>query len=64
MEKAPVQYERRTELDFGERAVFSTIRSPLGWYELAAGPAQRWTPLVRLRANFDAEMVRSADEVR
>jgi hypothetical protein len=58
-----VRYKAKTEIDFGERKVNGGISGPMGVYADSLAD-QQWNPLIRLRRNFDREILASVDGVR
>jgi len=58
-----VVYDKRTELDMGELRVDSDIRKPLG-AGVAGRRATTFNPLIRLKADFNLEMVESVVQIR
>lgn len=58
-----VRYKAKTEIDFGERKVSGVLSGPMGVYSKSLSD-QQWNPLIRLRRNFDREIVASVDGVR
>jgi hypothetical protein len=58
-----VRYKAKTEIDFGERKVSGAISGPMGVYADSLAD-QQWNPLIRLRRNFDREILASVDGVR
>jgi len=60
---ADVRYKTKTELDFGVRKVSGEITAPVGTYSESL-IRQQWNPLIRLKMNFDSEVVGSVDGIR
>jgi hypothetical protein len=60
---ADVLYKAKTEIDFGTRKVNGELTAPMGTYSDSL-LRQQWNPLIRLKMNFDSEIVGSVDGIR
>jgi hypothetical protein len=58
-----VRYKAKTEIDFGERKVSGGLSGPMGVYAESLVD-QQWNPLIRLRRNFDREILASTEGIR
>jgi len=58
-----VRYKAKTTIDFGERKVDGSVRGPVGVYTESLGDKQ-WNPLIRLKVNFEPEILASVAQVR
>jgi hypothetical protein len=64
VEPAPeIRYKAKTEIDFGERKVDGAVSGPLGVYSQSLADRQ-WNPLIRLKRDFDREILASVETVR
>ena len=60
---ADVLYKAKTGIDFGVRKVSGELTAPMGTYSDSL-LRQQWNPLIRLKMNFDSEIVGSVDGIR
>jgi hypothetical protein len=58
-----VVYKNKTEIDFEDLEIEGTLQKPQSALVLERKKAQ-FNPLIQLRANFNAEMQESVDEVK
>jgi hypothetical protein len=58
-----IRYKVKTEIDFGERKVNGVLSGPMGVYADSLAD-QQWNPLIRLRSNFDREILASTESIR
>lgn len=62
-EEGRVVYRQKTEIDFEDLEIEGTLQKPQSALVLERKKAQ-FNPLIQLRANFNAEMEQSIDEVK
>jgi hypothetical protein len=60
---ANVRYKKRTEIDFEDVAVDGELKKPHGAYLLDKRQSS-FNPLIRLKENFNEEMVDSVNQIR
>ena len=58
-----VRYKKRTEIDFEDVSVDGELKKPHGAYLLDKRQSS-FNPLIRLKENFNEEMVNSVNQVR
>jgi hypothetical protein len=58
-----VRYKKRTEIDFEDVAVDGELKKPHGAYLLDKRQSS-FNPLIRLKENFNEEMVDSVNQIR
>ena len=62
-EDSRVRYKKKTEIDFDEVSVDGVLKSPHGSYILEKKTSS-FNPLIKLKENFDEEMVKSTEFIR
>ena len=62
-EEPKIRYKKKTEIDFEEVSVDGALKTPHGAYILDKRQSS-FNPLIRLRENFNQEMVDSVNQVR
>jgi hypothetical protein len=62
-EPANVRYKKKTEIDFEDVAVDGELKKPHGAYLLDKRQSS-FNPLIRLKENFNEEMLNSVNQVR
>ena len=60
---ANVRYKKKTEIDFNDLSVDGELKKPHGAYLLDKRQSS-FNPLIRLKENFNEEMVNSVNQVR
>ena len=60
---ANVRYKKRTEIDFEDVAVDGELKKPHGAYLLDKRQSS-FNPLIRLKENFNEEMIDSVNQIR
>ena len=60
---ANVRYKKKTEIDFEDVSVDGELKKPHGAYLLDKRQSS-FNPLIRLKENFNEEMVNSVNQVR
>ena len=58
-----VVYKQKTEIDFEDLEIEGTLQKPQSALILERKKAQ-FNPLIQLRANFNAEMEQSVDDIK
>ena len=58
-----IRYKQATEVDFGERGIEGRVRGPVGVYS-GSLPGSSFQPLLRLKTDFDTEILASVQSVR
>ena len=62
-ENSNVRYKKRTEIDFEDVSVDGELKKPHGAYLLDKRQSS-FNPLIRLKENFNQEMIESVNQVR
>ncbi len=62
-ENPDVRYKKKTEIDFEDVSVDGELKKPHGAYLLDKRQSS-FNPLIRLKENFNEEMVNSVNQVR
>ena len=62
-DSANVRYKKRTEIDFEDVAVDGELKKPHGAYLLDKRQSS-FNPLIRLKENFNEEMIDSVNQIR
>ena len=62
-EKPEIRYKPSTEIDFGARSIEGRVRGPVGVYSDSLSGSS-FQPLLRLKTDFDAEILASVQSVR
>ena len=60
---ANVRYKKKTEIDFEDVSVDGELKKPHGAYLLDKRQSS-FNPLIRLKENFNEEMVNSVNQIR
>jgi len=60
---ADVRYKKKTEIDFEDVSVDGELKKPHGAYLLDKRQSS-FNPLIRLKENFNQEMVNSVNQIR
>jgi hypothetical protein len=58
-----VRYKKKTEIDFEDVTVAGALKRPHGSYMLEKRQS-RFNPLIKLKENFDREMLKSVEQMR
>jgi len=58
-----VRYKKKTEIDFEDVTVDGALKRPHGSYMLEKRQS-RFNPLIKLKENFDREMLESVEQIR
>ena len=58
-----IRYKAETEIDFREQHVGGGLKGP-GIGEITERPGSVFNPLIRLKTDFTAEMIESANQIR
>jgi len=58
-----IRYKKKTEIDFEDVSVEGALKRPHGSYLLEKRHS-RFNPLIKLKDNFDKEMIDSVQQVR
>jgi len=61
--EADVRYKKKTEIDFEDVSVDGELKKPHGAYLLDKRQSS-FNPLIRLKENFNEEMVNSVNQIR
>ena len=62
-ETPTVRYKKKTEIDFEDVAVDGALKRPHGSFVLEKRQS-RFNPLIKLKDNFNKEMLESVEEIR
>ncbi len=62
-DEANVQYKKKTEIDFDDVGVDGELKKPHGAYLLDKRQSS-FNPLIRLKEDFNQEMVESVNQIR
>ncbi len=62
-EEAEVRYKKKTEIDFEDVSVDGELKKPHGAYLLDKRQSS-FNPLIRLKENFNEEMINSVNQIR
>ncbi len=60
---AEVRYKKKTEIDFEDVSVDGELKKPHGAYLLDKRQSS-FNPLIRLKENFNQEMIESVNQIR
>ncbi len=60
---ADVRYKKKTEIDFEDVSVDGELKKPHGAYLLDKRQSS-FNPLIRLKENFNQEMIESVNQIR
>jgi|TARA_Y100000310_G_scaffold299188_1_gene333776 hypothetical protein len=61
--ESKVRYKKKTEIDFEDVAIHGALKVPHGQY-LLEKRGSAFNPLIRLKENFNKEMIDSVTQVR
>ena len=62
-DEAEVRYKKKTEIDFEDVSVDGELKKPHGAYLLDKRQSS-FNPLIRLKENFNEEMINSVNQIR